>query len=481
MDDITKKLMEGTDSVPKQRKRKRKKKYLKILVCTVMFSMLLLTYLSSVYYFSEHLFYKTRINGVDCSFLEETEVKQRLGEKVSDYRLEIIGKDNVTDTITAKEIGLELVYEEALQQVREEENPFLWLSAFFKGYDYELQHMAEYEEDLLEEKIKNLNFYNSANSKTAKNAYIGNYDEQTGKFVIVPEEEGTQLDTEKLRLVLSGKIKGLQEVVYLELEDCYKKADILSDNKELQKELEALNACIGAKITYDWNGTAEIVDGRLIAEWLVKDGETYILDEEKVAEFIKEKAKEHDTYGKDRTFTATDGRSMTLKSGGYGWKTARDEETAALIAAIKSGEAVEKEPAYSSRGAQKGKDDIGSSYVEIDLGTQHLYLYVEGVIVLESDFVSGNVSSGWTTPPGVFGLTYKTKNAVLRGETYETPVNYWMPFNGNIGMHDATWRGSFGGDIYLTNGSHGCINLPLEAASQIYEYISTGFPVVCYY
>ena len=91
------------------------------------------------------------------------------------------------------------------------------------------------------------------------------------------------------------------------------------------------------------------------------------------------------------------------------------------------------------------------------------------------------MSNGNTTPDGVCGITYKTTNAVLRGRDYETPVNYWMPFNGNVGMHDATWRSEFGGDIYLTNGSHGCINLPLDMAAAIYEYMSTGFPVICYY
>ncbi len=149
---------------------------------------------------------------------------------------------------------------------------------------------------------------------------------------------------------------------------------------------------------------------------------------------------------------------------------------------IYQGSVLEKEPLYTSRGANKGSDDIGDSYVEIDLSNQHLYLFWEGEIVLESDFVSGDMTrSGRMTPPGVFGLTYKTRNAVLRGEDYETPVNYWMPFNGNIGMHDATWRSSFGGSIYITNGSHGCVNLPLDKAAQIYEYVSTGFPVICYY
>ena len=116
-----------------------------------------------------------------------------------------------------------------------------------------------------------------------------------------------------------------------------------------------------------------------------------------------------------------------------------------LIKILKKGETIEKRPEYSFTAAQPGDRDIGDTYVEIDLGSQHLYLYVDGKMILESDFVSGNMARGWTTPAGVFGLTYKTRNAVLRGSNYETPVSYWMPFNGNIGMHDATWRSSFGG------------------------------------
>ena len=102
--------------------------------------------------------------------------------------------------------------------------------------------------------------------------------------------------------------------------------------------------------------------------------------------------------------------------------------------------------------------------------------------MFETDFVSGNINNpGCVTPAGIFGLTYKTTNAVLRGADYETPVNYWMPFYGNFGMHDATWRSSFGGDIFLTNGSHGCLNLPLDAAAVIYSYVSEGSPIICYY
>ena len=118
--------------------------------------------------------------------------------------------------------------------------------------------------------------------------------------------------------------------------------------------------------------------------------------------------------------------------------------------------------------------------MELNLTAQHLFVIKNGTKVLESDFVSGNVSRNWTTPPGAFPLTYKTRNATLKGEGYSTPVSYWMPFNGGIGLHDAPWRNAFGGQIYKTSGSHGCINLPPAIAKQLYEYVDIGFPVLCY-
>ena len=108
---------------------------------------------------------------------------------------------------------------------------------------------------------------------------------------------------------------------------------------------------------------------------------------------------------------------------------------------------------------------------------------------MDTDFVSGTYyESGRRTPSGSYALMYKQKDQVLRGTRqpdgtyeYESPVKYWMPFNGGIGFHDASWRGSFGGSIYLYSGSHGCINLPTSAAATLYENIEAGGPVLCFY
>ena len=119
--------------------------------------------------------------------------------------------------------------------------------------------------------------------------------------------------------------------------------------------------------------------------------------------------------------------------------------------------------------------------MEVDLGNQHVYVFEDGKVSLETDCVSGNMSLGRGTPAGIYPLSYKTTNATLKGPDYEAKVSYWMPFNRGIGLHDAKWRGKFGGKIYQHAGSHGCINLPFAAAQAIYQKVQQGEAIICHY
>ena len=68
------------------------------------------------------------------------------------------------------------------------------------------------------------------------------------------------------------------------------------------------------------------------------------------------------------------------------------------------------------------------------------------------------------------------------GEEWESDCSYWTRVAiVGIGLHDASWRGSFGGNIYKWNGSHGCINMPWNGAKYIYENVEMDTPVVMYY
>ncbi len=249
------------------------------------------------------------------------------------------------------------------------------------------------------------------------------------------------------------------------------------------EDIETVNHWTSAEIVYDWNTAEVIVDADVIADWIDFSGSTPVLDKEAVNAFVAEQASLYDTYGKSRKFTTTLGVEVVLPTGGFGWLTDKEAETEQLLALVKAGEQTKREPIYANKAPWRGMNDIGNSYVEIDLSNQHLYLYSKGVMVFETDFVSGAMNStpDCVTPAGVFDITYKTTNAILRGGTYEVAVTYWMPFFGNYGMHDATWRTEFGGDIFLYDGSHGCVNLPLDSAATIYNYMYEGYPVICYY
>ena len=288
-------------------------------------------------------------------------------------------------------------------------------------------------------------------------------------------------EAEKLTQAVTGAIENLQDHLSLEEADVYKKPTVLKDDASLAEQLDKMNKYAKMSVTYQFGDSTETLNGDQIHAWLIANADGSVsVDSSKVSEYVSEMAKAHNTSNKAKTLKTSYGSTIQVSGGTYGWKINQAAETEALAAIIASGESTTREPEYSQKAASHGANDYGDTYVEINLTGQHLFFYKEGKLVVESDFVSGNLAKGWGTPAGSYPLAYKQKNAVLKGENYRTPVNYWMPFNNGIGMHDAKWRSSFGGTIYKTGGSHGCINLPPSVAKTIFDNISAGTPVICY-
>lgn len=397
------------------------------------------------------------------------------------YVLEIQGRENLSDTISADEIDLKLDFGNQFSKIKDSQPGYLWISALWNNSEYNLSSAVSYDVTDLDKKISSLLFFSKDNEKDPVDAKISSYDESSDSYQIVPEDDGTKLNEEKLKSVIEDAIKNLKDTVDLESEQCYVDPSVLSDDKNLNQICDTMNKYVSADITYDWNGSKEEVNGELISSWISPTSDNVEIDKDAVAAYVKEKASAHDTYGRKKTFTTVTGETKVLNNGGYGWKTDKEAVTEKLISYIEDGTVISTEPDYSNTAAQKGEDDLGNSYVEINLSAQHVYVIINGTVVFETDCVSGDIDGNCGTPAGVFDITYKEKDATLKGEDYESSVSYWMPFNGNIGMHDAVWRSEFGGDIYLTRGSHGCVNLPLASAAKIFDYVNTGFPVICYY
>lgn len=470
-----------TESPAPKRPTRRIVMIILISLLAVVLVALAVSYFVLVNYFKSHFFPNIIINNVDCSYMDSAAVVDLLEEQSKEYFLEVTGRDGVQlGTLTAEDIGLNIDIVEDVNDLLSKQDFTKWILAYRSNASYEIEYEIGFDAELLREQIVQWDAFQDKNMEAPQDAYLAEYSPESKEYQIVPETKGSLLKVDEACDVLAAAVQAGQNTADLEDAECYVRAQITTEDKELQKKVSELNQLVHTRIVYDWNGKEVILDGDTIHEWIIEEDGSYSIDEEAVAEFVAVHAKENDTFGKSKKFTTTHGTTVTLPNGGYGWKTDRDKETEELLQLIKEGAVIEREPVYRYTGYHKGEDDIGPSYVEIDLANQYLYLYIDGKIVLESDIVSGGVSRGKETPPGLFGITYKTTDAVLRGADYAVPVKYWMPFNGNIGMHDYTYRSAFGGDIYITDGSRGCINLPLEKAKEIYGYVSAGFPVICY-
>lgn len=229
-------------------------------------------------------------------------------------------------------------------------------------------------------------------------------------------------------------------------------------------------------------GGTRKLDGDTISSWLSfdKDGNVTV-DEGKVADYAQQLAYTYNTYGDKRQFKTTKGDTITIGGGDYGWIVDKAAEAKQLKADIEKGESVEREPCWEQKAFTDTEDDIGKTYIEVDYSSQHMWYYKNGSLVLDADIVTGNNSIGNGSPDGVFKVISRIRDTTLQGEDYSSPVQYFMPFAYNVGFHDASWRSSFGGSIYLSSGSHGCVNMPADKAKQLFDSVEPGTPVIAFY
>ncbi|RHT38854.1 hypothetical protein DW779_13245 [Clostridium sp. AM30-24] len=425
----------------------------------------------------------TIVDGMDVTGKTASEVEDAITEQLKGYTLTINGREELSESITGESVGLYAEFDDTLEKAVAAQKPMNWGKYRFGKAVNEVNTDAllHYSSEMLDEAVAGLSCMDKENMREPQDARISDYDSATGSYMIIKEDEGTELLEDKVKEAVATAIMSLAESVDLEEQGCYLAPSVTSEDEALKTACETMNKYVGAKITYKFGDKAETLNGNEIHNWLTVNGTSVSVSEAKAAEYVKNLASAYNTAYKPKTLKTSYGKNVTITTGSYGWKIDQTKETAALVSLIKNGEQTSREPEYSQKAASRSGNDYGNTYVEINLTAQHLYFYVDGKLLVQSDFVSGNAAKGWSTPAGAYALTYKQRNATLKGQGYATPVSYWMPFNGGIGLHDANWRKTFGGTIYKNKGSHGCINLPPAVAKTIYENISAGDPVLCYH
>lgn len=408
--------------------------------------------------------YGTKINNIDCSFLSVEEAIDKVNGDMKAITFLVVtpeGKNveyspSPKDFVVTVDTGLVL---KAFQIQKE-------LGAMNK---FELENFCVVDEKALKDYLRAIPELNGANNVTPQNAYTTI--NEAGIAEVVPEVYGNDISfDEAFEFALTAIRMGDSRIDFSKLTKT--QPEIFSGNQEIQKEVDEINHFLETSILVTLFDKTQIT---FDARSFITEGEHGItLDKEaSINNFLERiyQGVENIYYALKINATGMD-KSLTLpvvEKPVVNGEAMRAEIENCLL----EGGNHEIEPIYQNEISQ-------NSYVELDLSRQKLWLYVDGNCVLETPCVTGNVNRGDSTPTGTFFLAYKERNATLEGEGYSSFVNYWMPFNGGIGFHDASWRKEFGGNIYIANGSHGCVNLPLENAKILYQYISKSMPILVY-
>ena len=420
------------------------------------------------YFSATHFLCSTKIEGVDCSFLSLEKAIQKINEKKENEFVAYHFSNGKEYVVSLSKLGVRV---DELQMKRIFEEQHLYPK---QKREYNLNGFILSDADMIKESFSRISELQERNMIESEDAYMTWNGEE---FLIQEEVLGNKIDLEEAIRFVQEKLKNEEELIdFSTITDIY--PEIRS--KDLEPEKEKLNAILKTTIIFELSdGSTVTLDQNTIKNWLYQDenGKFGFSIEQGVQEFVEELSLKVAEINTNMYFHATDCEGFAKVNLPEYLRVYLDKEkeTAEIMSMLGNSEIVYAKPIYDR---QLFVETL-ISYIEIDIARQHIWFYKNGELILETDCVTGNVSKGWDTPQGVFYLLNKDRNAKLEGEGYSVIVDYWMRFFEGVGMHSSS-RTAFGGNIYLTNGSHGCVNMPLEAAAIAYENINETIPIIVY-
>ena len=453
-------------------------------------------YLAGVVGFDRYYFMpNTTLNGQDVSLVAAADIAEQHSNSVNGYQLSIKGQ-GLDISIKAADITLgndgDAFVQEALDQV----NPWAWPLQITSQHNLTSTERIVFDESLFSKTVIDaVDAYNKDATKPT-DAKVS-YDKEKHIYVIEPEKPGTVVDGEKVLAMATEALSTMEPSVELG-EDVLVQPAVLSNDPKLKEGVDKVNGQLGAvqKLKVGDKDVFE-VGSDLIAGWLKVDEDLKAtVDTDAIVKWAQgELSEKLDSVGAQRTFTRPDGKSITVSGGSYGWIIDGESLGKQIAENIMSGTGatIDVPMLQTADTWNPGGQDWGKRYIDIDVSEQHVRLYNgDGNVIWESDCVTGNTTEKHDTPQGVYQINSNKEkgDVVLEGPIdektnkpeYVSHVTYWMPFVWNaVALHDATWRYSFGGDIYQTSGSHGCVNLPYDKAAELYDICEVGDVVVVHW
>lgn len=440
----------------------------------------------------------TYVSNVNIAGMTMEEAKYALLMQTQAADLRLTSHKGDTAVFAASDFDAAYAIPEGALDEAAAESPYSWVGKLFSPSEYTIQYDFYYSRNKLRSLIDTYDWGGEV-SQDARIVRDG-----SGDFVIEAETLGDQFDANVLMNYIDEQLGTGRFTLQMMDSGCYEPYFAKVKAEDLGTELELYNSYAKCTITFDFDDRKKVVESSMIVDWIMtlpdgtvmRDTEGNVqLDREAIGTFVAQMAAETDTFGKDRSFYATVDGWITVpwvdtkswdknNCSNYGWKINQDETVQQIIDLIHAGETVTVEPVYYSwgKGYVRATDDIGTTYVEADISEQHLWVYKDNTVIFECDFVSGT-ETNWErrTPRGICQVLDLRKGKTLgtyEVQGYETWVDYWMAFNHcGCGFHDLG-RSGYGGQIYMYNGSHGCLNLSYSNAKELFGLLEYGMPVI---
>ena len=451
--------------------------------------LLVVVYIGGLVFFSMNTYPNTSVNGVDRSMVSKETMFEPSSE---DGKIKVVGRDKLDFDINLKDIDYKRMID---GKPEHNQNPLLWPVEVFKNHEYTIKYNSRFDKAKLDKIIADSKVLED---QTKPEDAVIIYDEKDNKYEIKPEVKGDSISEEKVKKSILDAINSGKEK--LNLENLYENPKVTSKDEKLNKELKKIQDITSKKFVFDFEDRKFELTGKKLFDLYDDTDKGKVLNKDKVSDYVAEIARETDTYGTKRSFKATGLGDITVEPGIYGWQMNVSDTSDNLISMINEGKEGNVEVVYNSTDTfeytamSRKENDIGNTYIEIDLSRQYLWYYENGELVVSTPVVTGmsttmdkNGFRKAATPVGVNKVWVKESPKVLKGvnettgEDYALPIDYWiyMGWTGS-GIHDTKDRPAFGGNVYSYDGSSSCINTPIKAMATLYEHVEYGTPVVIY-
>ena len=335
-----------------------------------------------------------------------------------------------------------------------------FIKGMFLGASYHVDIKYKYNENNIREYLEKRN----STRPKAENAELYYED---NKYKIKHCKFGDQVDIDRIINDIKNKKMGI------DLNNYVIEPDVR--DRDLETACKTANAWLTAEIDYD---CGEHI--KLTREDFSVSTHGITMNNNKLNDTIKALKKYYDKEG--QPVKLHDGTTINV-SGGTCTNTVDETiELDKIYKILDAGKVVTKR--VPVRTGYLAEIYSGEYIVEVDIQNQHVWVYTQdGEVIMDSDCVTGK-HGRHDTPTGIYTISQMSRNYTMHGtndngSSYASFCHNFMRItDGGIALHDASWRSEFGGDIYINNGSHGCINLPTQFANDLYNIVDKGTLVI---